>query len=121
MRALPVLVLISIGICLGLYMGWQVWQGRKNKPVMIGIHFLMGVAALEILVMLMAGGPDGVEMPGANLAQIAAGCIAGAVVIGIIAALTARYSRVAANISLIAHAASALTGFGFLIYWASSH
>ena len=120
MRIFPVVLLIGITVALGLYMGLNYLRGEKNKPEVIGFHFLIGVGGLEVLMMLLAGGPDGTEMAKVTTAQIAAGLIAGALVIGVLAALGKPKSRSTSNMALAAHAATALLGFGALLLWAVS-
>ncbi len=119
MRALPVVGLLGITIAIGLWMGLQYLRGQRNKVEIIGIHFLLGVGGLEVLLMIMVGPPDGDVVQDILAGQIAAGFIAAAMVIAIIAALGKRKSKGLTDITLAVHALLALLGFGLLLYWAS--
>ena len=91
MTAVPVLVILSAAVLLGLYLGLLYLRGER-KPVLIGVHFLLGVGGLEALVMLMHGTPGGDEAP-------------------------AGYEAAAAS---AAHAGVGAIGFMLLLYWVSS-
>jgi hypothetical protein len=120
MRILPVILLIGLTVSLGIYMGLRYLRGEKNKPEVIGFHFLIGIGGLEVLMVLMAGGLDGLAFGHMPLAQIAAALIASALVIAVITALGRPKARATKNLALAAHAGTALLGFGALLIWAAS-
>jgi hypothetical protein len=118
MTAVPVLVILSGAVLLGLYLGLLYLRGER-KPVLIGVHFLLGVGGLEALVMLMHGTPGGDEPPAGSLGMVAALFFVVSVISGVSAALLRR-SRVIANTALATHAGVGAIGFMLLLYWVSS-
>jgi hypothetical protein len=120
MAALPVILLLLAAAGLGTIMGLRYLKGEKNKPTMIGLHFLFGAGGLEILVMVMAGSPDGSTASSGPSAGLAAGFVAAALIMGLIAALMARQFPKAVSALLGIHASIALAGIGLVIYWAIS-
>ena len=56
-KAIPALVLLSAAMCLGVIMGIQYLRRVRSKPVMIGVHLLLGAGGLEVLAMMLRGAP----------------------------------------------------------------
>jgi hypothetical protein len=105
MLAIPVLVLVSATVTLGVILGLEYLRGVRSRPTMIGMHFLLGAASLEVLVMLLAGAPDGTVL------------LVAALFIGVITPMIGRQSRPTMNIALAAHAIVAASGFVVLVAW----
>jgi biotin transporter BioY len=120
MAALPVIFLLLVAVGLGTIMGLRYLKGEKNKPTMIGLHFLFGAGGLEVLVMLMAGSPDGSTASSGPSAGMAAAFIAAALIMGLIAALTARQLPKALTALLGIHVSIALAGVALVLFWAAS-
>jgi len=120
MAAFPAILLLLVATGLGIIMGLRYFRGEKNKPTMIGLHFLFGAGGLEVLVMLMAGSPDGSTASSGPSAGLAAGFIAAALIMGLVAALSARQLPKAMTALFGTHAAIALAGLALVIYWAAS-
>ena len=118
MNAVPVLVILTAAVLLGLYLLLLYLRGDR-RPVLIGFHLLLGLGGLETLVMLLHGTPDGAAAPEGTLGQTAAVFLVVAVITGLSAALLRR-SRLMANLVLAAHAGTASIGFLLVLYWVSS-
>ena len=59
MKPLPILFVITAGVALGLYLGWRFLRRERGKPVVIGLHVVLGVVGLEGVAMLITGGMGG--------------------------------------------------------------
>lgn len=118
MNPVPVLVILTANVLLGLYLGLLYLRGDR-KPVLIGIHLLLGLGGIETLAMLLHGTPDSTEAPDGNSGQAAALCFVAAVLLGLSAALLRR-SRRFANAVLASHAGLATIGLMLLLYFVST-
>ena len=119
MTAIPVLVILTAAVLLGLYLGLLYLRGDR-KPALIGFHLLLGVGGLEALVMLLHGTPDGSTTPDdGSLGMTAAAFFAAALISGLTAALLRR-SPVTANVILATHAGAGTIGFVLFLAWMSS-
>ena len=90
-----------------------------RKPLLIGLHLLLGLGALEVLVVLLKGtsGSDG--LPAGDFGNVAAGCLALAAFVGLLTPILGRRSRLTANAMLVAHGSAGVAGVLFCIAWAS--
>ena len=52
-------LLLSFTVAIGLFMGQRRLRGVPNTPVMIGVHFLLGAAVLEVLAAGLHSTPGG--------------------------------------------------------------
>lgn len=111
------LFLLGAAAALGLLLGSQFLRGRRNPPMLIGLHLLLGGAGLETLAMLLRGAPDGSPAPAGSLAVMSAGLLVLAMVCGLSAPVLARYSRLGANATVAMHASLAAGGIALLIGW----
>ncbi len=114
---IPVLVLFSGAVALGLYLGYEYLRGIRSRPVMVGIHLLLGAGGMELVAMLLAGTPDGDAAPTGTLARAAAGLLLLALFTGILAPMIGRRSRPTMNAALATHAGAAGAGFVLLLAW----
>lgn len=117
MRAIPIVVLLSVAVGLGLLLGFQYLKRERSKPVVIGMHFLFGAASLEILAMLLRGAPDGTTVVPGSLGKLAAGLVALALFSGVRAPMIGRHSRGTMNVALGVHASVAAVGFVLILVW----
>lgn len=118
MKAIPVVLLlcgtVGIGTCLGiLYL-----KRSRLPPVLIGLHFLLGAAALEVFAMLLRGAPDGTILSPSGMVRLAAGCVAAAMISGLFVPLIGGVSRRTVNVALLAHVTIGAAGFLLLLAWA---
>lgn len=118
MAALPPALFLTIAAGLGLYLGWLYLRGIRRKPVMIGLHLLLGAAGLETTVMLLRGLPNGTSSAAGAFGGIAAGLLAAALFTGLIAPMLCRGSRRTANVVVASHAGVGLAGCALFIAWA---
>ncbi len=103
MAALPPTLFLTIAAGLGLYLGWLYLRGIRRKPVMIGLHLLLGAAGLETMVMMLRGLPNGETSAAGAFGGIAAGLLAAAMFSGLIAPMLCRGSRRTANLVVASH------------------
>ena len=117
MRMIPVLLLYTVTVGLGLYLGYEYLRRIRSRPAMIGIHFLLGAAGMELVAMLLAGAPDGRAPLAGALAHAAAGVLLLALFTGVLAPMIGRRSRPVMNAALATHACAACAGFVLLLAW----
>jgi hypothetical protein len=120
MIALPPLLLVSATVALGIFMGIQYLRGRRNKPILIGAHFLLGAGGLETMVILMRGTPDGEVAASGSYGTMAAGFLALALLSGVITPLVGRSSPASIGLLLATHASVAAAGFVLVVAWVSN-
>jgi len=111
------LILLAAAAALGLLLGSRFLRGRRNPPMLIGLHLLLGGAGLETLAMMLRGAPDGTPAPTGSLAVMSAGMLVLAMVCGLGAPVLARYSKLGANATVAVHASCAAGGIALLIGW----
>jgi hypothetical protein len=116
--ALPAIVVLTVAVGLGIYVG-ILYLRRVRKPVLIGLHLLLGVAGIEAMVMMLRGAPDGAVAPAGSFGIAAAVLLATAMVSGLAAPLLAKHSRQGGNAVLATHAAVGVLGFLLVLAWAS--
>ena len=112
---MPVALLLGAAMALGLWMGWQFLRRANSNPIHIGFHLLLGVGAMEAVVMLIRSTPD------ANLAawgKPAALVLALAVISGFATSVVARrWSHRSGGLVLAIHAVLAWVGFVMYLLW----
>jgi len=91
-----------------------------RKPMVIGLHVLLGFGALELMVMLLKGTPDGDTLPAGDFGNLAAGLLALAGFLGLLSPILGRRSHTIALSMLWAHGSAGLAGVLLCIAWASS-
>jgi hypothetical protein len=117
MRAIPIVVLLTISVSLGLLLGYQYLRRVRSKPVLIGMHFLFGAASLEILAMLLRGAPDGTTVTPGTFGKVAAAFVVAALFTGVVGPMLGRQSRTTMNVALGTHATVAATAFVLILIW----
>ena len=117
MIAIPDLILLTLAVGLGIYLGIQYLRRARPRPVLVGAHLLSGAAAMEGMVIVFHGTPSGAALKPGLLGFVAAGLIALAMFSGLIAGLIARRSRRTADISLASHVAIAALGVVLFLVW----
>lgn len=112
------LLLVGASVSLGLYLGYQFLQRRRNRPVLIAVHILPGLIALEAIALLLRGAPDGTVAPNRAPGQAAALLLVIALIVGLLTPMVARdRPRVVATVALAIHALLATTAFLLLVVW----
>jgi hypothetical protein len=110
MLGLLILLLLTMVVALGATMGLQYLRGIKRKPMMIGIHLLLAIGTMEPLLVLLGGTPNGENLANVHLGEWAAGFVALALFLGLIAAVLARRAVAGAQWILALHAAAGVSG-----------
>jgi hypothetical protein len=118
MAAFPVILIVTAAVLLGLYLGLLYLRGER-KPVLIGLHVLLGLGGLEATIMLMHGSPSGGTFSPGSFGMVAAALFAGAAFSGLTASLL-RKSPVTANVMVGAHVGVGALGFVLFLAWVSS-
>lgn len=91
-----------------------------RKPVLIGLHVLLGFGALEVMVMLLKGTPNGESLPAGEFGNLSAGFFALAGFIGLLSPILGRRSHKTALGLLLAHGSAGLVGVLLCIVWIST-
>jgi hypothetical protein len=92
-------------------------RGVRSKPVLIGLHLLLGAGSLEVMAMLLHGTPNGAAIPAGRILQATAALLAFALCSGLVASMIGRHSRSTMNAALTIHVAASAAGFVLCLYW----
>ena len=117
MKALPVIVLLGAAALLGIYLGYQYLRRTRSRPVLIGLHLLLGAGGLEVLAVVLRGAPDGTSVVAGRLGNAGAGLVALALFSGLLAPMIGRRSRETMNVALATHVGVALVGCALVLVW----
>jgi CDP-diglyceride synthetase len=118
LHAIPSLLLLIAALALGIFLAWQYLRRVRSKPAHGAVHLMLGVAGLELMVMLRRGAPDGTVMAADALGTAAAFLLAMAMISGLLSPIVARYwRRKAANVALAIHSGFGAVGFVLFIGW----
>jgi hypothetical protein len=109
------LAVLAVGLVLVVY-----YLRGIRKPIVIGLHVLLGFGALELLVMLLKGTPNGDSLPAGDFGNVSAGFFALAGFIGLLTPILGRRSHKTALALLWAHGSAGFAGVVFCIAWVSS-
>ncbi len=119
MQALPVALLLTAQLGLGLAMIPRFLGRERNRPTLIGLHLLFGIAALELIALLLRGTPAGDIAADRPTLTLAAGLIAAALLAGLAAAIIGKDMPRAARTMVWAHVAVGTAAIGAFIIWLS--
>jgi hypothetical protein len=112
------LVVIGASVALGLYLGFQFLQRRRNRPVLAAVYILPGLIALEAIALLLRGAPDRTFAPSPTPGQAAALLLVVALIVGLLTPMITRdRPRVVATLALTIHGLLATTAFLLLVVW----
>jgi hypothetical protein len=117
MQALPAILLVSVQVAIGLYLGFNYLNGDRNKPALIGAHLLLGAVALEVMALLLRGAPSGAETSARPVLTVAAGLTAAALLTGLAGAMFYKPMPKTAKVALYSHAVIGLAAFVALSFW----
>ena len=118
MPMFPFIALPLAAMALGLVLVVFRLRGIR-KPLLIGLHLLLGLGALETLVVLLKGTPGSEVLPAGDFGNVAAGFLALAAFVGLLTPILGRRSRFTANAMLLVHGSAGVAGVIFCIAWAS--
>ena len=113
------LILLPLGtMALGFILLARRWRG-KRKPILVGLHLLLGLGTLEMVVILLKGWPIGEAIPAGAFGNISAGLLALAAFFGLLTPVFGSGSQFKANAMLLAHGSAGLAGVLLCIAWMS--
>ena len=118
MTMIPVLILVCATAAVGALLGVRYLRREARKPMLIGLHLLLGIGALEVVAYSLWGAQQDGGVP--KLGAAAAGALAAAMFIGLLAPIVGRRSRQTMSVALAAHASVATAGLALAVIWVSS-
>ena len=117
MAAVSLILLFGIAAALGIFMGIRYLRGTRNKPMLIAIHLLLGVAGLEVMALLLRGAPDGTTLSATTPGKFAAGLLVTALLTGLLVPILAKPKPKTVTATLAVHAGIGTAGVLLLFYW----
>ena len=118
MPIFPTIILPFATMFLGFILVLLLIRG-KRKSVLIGLHVLLGLATLEMVVIMLKGWPIGDAVPAGEFGDVAAGALALAAFFGLVRPVFGRGSKLMSNAMLMAHGSAGLAGVVLCIAWLS--
>lgn len=119
MQTLFVIALLGSSIGIGLFLGWQYLRRVRNKPVLIGLHLILGGAGLESMVMLR--GSTEAAIPGFGIANAGILLLFAGMMTGLLTPLIAqKRPRRVGTIALAVHVGVGAIGFILFLAWAAT-
>ena len=116
MSALPILILMTAAVGLGLFVGALYLRGVR-RPALIAFHFLLGALGLEGFVQFLHGpSSHGADRAG-SFGNVAVIFFLATLILGLVASLLVRELPKSSKFVLATHAGAGLTGFGVLVAW----
>ncbi len=117
-QMIPVALMLSASVALGLWLGWQFLRRSRSNPIHIGFHLILGVIGLEAVAMLMRGAPDGTITQSGSYGKLAALVLALAIITGFATSVVLRrWSRTSTSIALVTHGVLGAVGFAMFLAW----
>jgi hypothetical protein len=117
-QSLPPIILLAAAVMAGLLLGRNLLRGTTNRPVLVGLHLILGAAGLESTAMLLredSGRPLGF---GSSLGGLAAGFLVLALMSGLSGPMIRRrWPQRAGKILLILHASAGAAGLCVVLAW----
>jgi hypothetical protein len=118
MPVFPFILLPLSAMAMGLLLLVLHLRGIR-KPVLIGLHLLLGFGALELMVFLLKGTSDSDGLPAGDFGNVSAGFLALAGFLGLLTPILGRRSRLTANSMLLAHGCAGVAGVLLCMAWVS--
>jgi hypothetical protein len=117
MIALPALLLVTVAVALGIYLGVLYLRRVRPQKLLLGAHILLGMGGLEQVAILIHGAPSGVIIRAGSFGTAALGLFALAMLSGLTAPLLGQKSRRNGEFMLATHAFVGAVGFALLLAW----
>ena len=118
---IPVALMLTASMALGLWLGWQFIKRVRSNPIHIGFHLILGVIGLEAVAMLMRGTPSGAITPSGSWGKVAALVLALAIITGFATSVVMRrWSRKSTGTALAIHSVLGSIGFVMFLAWVFS-
>ena len=115
--AVAELGMLTGAVVVGVWLGMNYLRRQRMRPGMIGAHFLLGAASLEVMVMTIHGGPALQKTAPGAIGLVALTATGLAMASGLIAGLIARRSRNTADVALATHAVLGAAGALLFLFW----
>ncbi len=119
MTTFPIVAILGAAVAAGAVNFGLRLRGQR-RPMLIGLHLLLGIGGLEVLVFFLKDINGGEGVPAGPWGNIAAGLLAIAVFIGLLSPIVAKNSRPLSNALLVAHVASGALGAITAFIWMNS-
>lgn len=113
-------LLLCLAAALGLFLGLGYFKGQRNKPVLVGVHLLLGIGGTEALLLTHRSISGDEAATGGTGALPALGLLAAAIFMGFVAPMIGRNARPAGTMALATHAVLAACGVGLTLFWVLS-
>jgi hypothetical protein len=121
MIAIPALLLITVAVAIGVYLGLLYLRRERPRRIVLGAHILLGIGGLEQLAIFLRGAtPSGATVNVGSSGTAAAALFALAMLSGLIAPLLGQKSRRNGEFMLATHALAGAAGFVLLLIWVSN-
>ncbi len=120
MIILPALLLVTVAVAFGIYLGLLYLRRVRPRKILLGAHILLGMGGLEQVALLIHGAPSGVILKAGAFGTAALGLFALAMFSGLTAPLLGQKSRRNGEFMLATHAFVGLAGFVLLLVWISN-
>jgi hypothetical protein len=118
MTMAPALVVLGATVLLGGWLGTQYLMGVRNTRALIALHLILGIAGLEVLMLLMRGAPDGRAAVIGSGGMIAALLLGVAMFSGFLVPILAPSRPNTIGPMIAVHTTVAALGYGLLVIWA---
>lgn len=119
MTAAPLTIILLGSTTLGILLFLKYLRGERGEPLWIGVHLILGAAALEQMAMLFRGAPNGKSWPAEGLLKTAGFLFVVAMMLGFASPLLMGRSRSNGATALWAHVGVAGTGVVLFLAWAA--
>ena len=116
MTKLPIVAILLTATALGVANLMLRFRGRR-KPVLIGVHLLTGIGALEVLVYYLKDVNSGNGLPPGAYGNVAAAFLGAATFIGLVSPVIGRKSPQLSNWLLAGHMSCGIIGVTTAIVW----
>ena len=118
MSVAPALAVLGAATLLGFWLGTKYLMGERNNRVLVALHLILGVAGLEVLMLLLRGAPDGRAAVTGSTGMTAALILAGAMATGLLISILAPSRPGAIGPTIAVHSTVAALGYAMLVFWA---
>jgi hypothetical protein len=117
MIAIPALLLTSVAVAVGVYLGLLYLRRVRPIKAWLGAHILLGMAGIEQVAILTRGAPNGEIFKAGEYGTAALACFGLAMFSGFTAPLLGQKSRRNGEMMLATHAGAGIAGFVLLLLW----
>jgi hypothetical protein len=114
----PPLLLLLAASALGAVLLWRILRRAPRKPVLVGVHLLLGIAGMEATALLLRGAPDGSATAAGSFGRSAGLMLILALMSGLASPMVARHwPGRAGNVALGTHVGIAAIAFALFVVW----